>query len=144
MTPAEIYSLPVARTAGLSEMLNSDPWPLFPVCAPWGMEEIAGLEVKVHGLLKRDPRRFWSVFSVWLDGKPVACGRMAGREGDDSYDRWITDEEGYRKLASLVRTAVDAGEEIPLTDATADLGVVVEWYGERVVPGQDAYLPWNL
>src|SRR5574338_357838 len=66
--------------------------------------------VRIHKDFDFDGRRFWRVADVCLDGNPFMIVQNAGREGDDSYDRFITDVEAYRKAVEYIFSILDLPE----------------------------------
>lgn len=55
-----------------------------------------------------DDRRTWRLASVWFDGKPFMVIQNAGREGDDHYKRFVTDEETYVATVTYLKTLCPA------------------------------------
>ena len=97
------------------------------------------IEVRVHGEAWGDSRRFWKLFSVWLDGKPVLVGRHAGREGDDSVERVIIDRALYRQLTHVIAAILPIyadDEEIDRLAADGDIGSLTHWYGDHIEVGR--------
>lgn len=148
MTPREVLDLPVAYVAdSVDASFNyREPWPgLADIdCGAVAGKQIPGVEVRVHGEAWGDYRRFWRVFSIWVDGRPAAIGRHAGREGDDSCDKWVLDRASYAEFVRRVLAALphyEGGEaEVAMDD---DLGDVLRWYGEGVEPGKKTTLGWG-
>lgn len=140
---SETIHLPIAYVATeITTMFNTyHPWPCIPERAQW---ELHGkthdrIEVRVHGESWGDHRRYWRLFSVWLDGKPVLAGRHAGREGDDSVDRVIIDRDLYLQLAQIIATMLPISEdetEINGLLADSDIGSLTRWYGEHIEAGK--------
>lgn len=60
------------------------------------------IEIKYYKDFNFDGRRFWRLASVWFDDKPIMTIQNAGREGDDSYRRIITDAPGYGEMAKYI------------------------------------------
>ena len=148
---SEAIGLPVAYTThDVAVMFNTYvPWPGIEERASWELHGTTSdrIEIRVHGESWGDHRRYWRIFSVWLDGKPVVVGRHAGREGDDSVDRVILDRERYLLLAATIAAMLplDIGGALGELMEDKDLGDITRWYGEYVTPGkvlQD--LGWRL
>lgn len=81
--------------------------------------------------------RYWRLATVWFDLKPIMIIQNAGREGDDHEERFITDEDGFRKMAVHIRTLLKSDEIIePIEDvvlADAPLGrKLIEFYGNEL------------
>lgn len=138
MTPSDIYAMPYYKLGNLADMLNYKDWDGFPEnILPYQAPNIDGLEVRTHAYHHLDERRFYSVFSVWFFGNPVAFGRMAGREGDDSYARYITDSQGFEQLTRAVWAATLRPEsKVKQVGLDDDIGNFMSWYGETLKPGE--------
>lgn len=138
MTPKELIELPVVRESGLSEMMNGTPWPGMNENWQWLIDssKFPNIVVKVHGSVRHDARRDWVVFSVWYKGVPVAVGRAAGRERDDDFDRWVINDTEYRQMVGEIAAVMTVHDQVPCLDINQDIGDVLNWYGERVIPGR--------
>ncbi len=139
MTPLDIANLPVLRTGGFSEACNTNDWDGMPdgFCVLYSKTNcLPNVRVAVHGEVIEDERRFWRVFSVYRGHELVAVGRMAGREGDDSYDRWIVNVGEYNKMCSDARQLMEVFHGYETCPMSQDIGDVLTWYGQTVKPGE--------
>ena len=63
------------------------------------------LRIVIHGLYdERDGRRFWVIWSAWFEDKPFMLMRNAGREGDDSAKRYVTNSDLYYKAIIYLKS----------------------------------------
>jgi len=86
-----------------------------------------------------DGRRIWRLASVWFDDnnlanfghKPVMIIQNAGREGDDSTGRFITDEQLYKEMIMHIRTLVKGRpyETSDVVDPDVDINNLTSFYG---------------
>ena len=53
-----------------------------------------------------DGRRTWTLASIWFDSTPIMIIQRAGREGDDHYNRFITNVEGFHKMVKYIRSLI--------------------------------------
>lgn len=140
MTPLDIANLPVLRTGGFSEACNTNDWDGMPdgFCFEYAkLDKLPRVYVHVHGEVIEDERRFWRVFSVHREGDGlVAVGRMAGREGDDSYDRWVVNIAAYDLMCGDARALMDVIHGYETCPMSQDIGDVLTWYGQTVKPGE--------
>lgn len=68
---------------------------------------VEGVEIVCHAYHDhQDGRRWAGCWTVLVGGKPAMTFRNAGREGDDSYERWIHDPLLYVDLIRLLYRSV--------------------------------------
>lgn len=86
-----------------------------------------------------DDRRYWLLFTVWLDDTPVMICQNAGREGKDHSARYVTDPDAYAQmlayLASLVQVESLAEQDVQLDDEAPQLTC---FHGGQFRPAPDA------
>lgn len=72
-----------------------------------------------------DGRRYVSMHTLRLDGKPFMVVQNAGREGDDHRKRWVTDKEAFQQALShlTVHMAETDDEVADLVDPGAPMWV---------------------
>ena len=76
------------------------------------------ITVKILKHFDFDGRRFWNMSTVWLDEKPFMITHNAGREGDDSVARFITDKDVFIKAIDYLKTFM------PVEQSTIDEDVI--------------------
>jgi hypothetical protein len=145
-TVRDLVNSDVLRVGEVSDMFNTAScWPLIERGYAWDGHKYKGhdrIKVKIHAEHWDDHRRFWILFSVWLDDEPVCAGRSAGREGDDHYDRWIVDQPRYFELAGLINAMnpepleEDVNCRIVGMDEDLGEGDINSWYGRTLGPGK--------
>lgn len=143
-TPRDIYALPVESVECEVSGLIGSYYDHVPEVAheSWQYMSVdlskTGIEVRIHCHSNYDFRRFWRLASVWLDGSPVMVIQNAGREGDDSHKRFVTDRDLLFVLASRIRMAI---AEVPMKyevdvvgidDEVADLDTFYGFSYDRV------------
>lgn len=82
-----------------------------------------------------DARRFWALASVWYNGRPVMIVQNAGREGDDHRQRFITNEELFRKMLGYIWSISTMTKEMETTDIVdkdLDIPSLTDFYGNRL------------
>ena len=91
------------------------------------------VEIKVLKDFDFDGRRCWTLRTVWFDSKPVMVVQNAGREGDDHYRRYITNDELFKDmvtyLQSLFEVDVYAHETLDLNEK---LDCLTNFYGKQL------------
>lgn len=105
----------------------------------WNIEGInrsTRVTVKVYKDFDFDGRRFWRLVSVWFDNKPVMILQNAGREGDDSVDRIITDSDTFgfmmSHILSLFRFNKDTAHTGDLHDPEEDYPTLTNFYNNSL------------
>lgn len=74
------------------------------------------IQIKIYKHFDYDYRRFWRLASVWFEEKPVMIIQNAGREGDDSSTRFITDETLYVEMVQYIKSLIPAEFETQIKD----------------------------
>lgn len=101
-----------------------------------GINRSIRVAVKVYKDFDFDGRRFWRLVSVWFDNNPVMILQNAGREGDDSVDRIITDKKHFTlmmaHILSLFRFKQDDEFIEDLQDPDEDYPTLTEFYGNSL------------
>jgi hypothetical protein len=92
------------------------------------------VSIRVIREVNFDHRRFWRLATVWLDDQPVMVIQNAGREGDDHYDRFVTNGAAYVRMVEYLRTLeIPEDVDIPrLVDPAQDLPALTGFYGYRL------------
>jgi hypothetical protein len=92
------------------------------------------VELKFYKDFNFDYRRIWALASVWFDGKPFMIVQNAGKEGDNHYKRFVTDEATYKEalkyLSSIVLFADKPVEDV--VDADADIPNLTSFYSHTL------------
>jgi hypothetical protein len=153
MTPAEFLALPIVKecpaelgTNNDGRMLNGCYFQHVPEIEcdrKVTAESNTRVKIKWAAFRRSDPRRFWAIGSVWItaevagDDKPVMIIRNAGREGDDSSQRYIIDPEAYIEMvAYLWSIAMYVGPKRTLEDQAyalnTDIPELTEFYGDKL------------
>lgn len=88
--------------------------------------------IKVYKHFDFDHRRFWRLSSVWFDGAPVMVLQNAGREGDDCSQRFVTDEERYRRMVAYLFTLIKHDDSIATVDPDKDIKDLTSFYGNEL------------
>lgn len=145
MKLAEVYQLPIKETlkGDISQLMPYGAYHnVFPELenmpsydSSEGLADpLERVELRVHAEHWQDFRRFWRLWTVWHDGKPVMVCQNAGREGDDYQRRYITDpklyEEALLYVRSLIPIRVLAESERAFTDESLDIGDALTFYGQ--------------
>ena len=112
-------------------------------------KELPNITIKVHAELDDcDGRRFQRVFSVWDGDTPFVVGRMAGREGDDSYDTHILNVDSYKKfLLDIVKLYNDRfDKKLVAIDSDKEVKKYFSFYsdetlkvGKRLILSREGY-----
>ena len=89
------------------------------------------IKVRIYKDFNFDGRRFWRIASIWIDDIAVMIVRNAGREGDDFYDRFITNQEAYGEMVSHLSELriPDEHDLKELVDKDADIPNLTDFYG---------------
>jgi len=89
------------------------------------------IKVRIYKDFNFDGRRFWRIASIWIDDIAVMIVRNAGREGDDFYDRFITNQEAYREMVSHLSELriPDEHDLKELVDKDTDIPNLTDFYG---------------
>lgn len=123
-----VYTLPATHVA-LTDWVLRDDWFLE---IPDVNNRISDVleELEKEGRLKVkclvdvyiDYRRYAAMHTVWFDELPVFVVQNAGREGNDHFNRWVTDLPRYVQLLNYLQS------KIPL-----------EGYSEAVDPEKEVF-----
>jgi hypothetical protein len=92
------------------------------------------VEIRVHKDFDFDGRRFWRVVSVWFKGYPVMIAQNAGREGDDSFARFITDPVGYKSMVDYIFSILSLPEKEveDIVDIDQNITHLGDFYGNSL------------
>lgn len=72
-----------------------------------GLEEFNDkIEIRYHVDHNFDGRRVWTLATVWYDNHPVMAIQNAGREGDDHYERFISNKALFEDMVLYIVTLV--------------------------------------
>jgi len=71
---------------------------------------IEEFEVRVLVSFRKDYRRYWRLSTVWYQDHPVMVIGNAGREGDDSSVRFVTDVDRYGVLIKAIHQFLEKNE----------------------------------
>lgn len=95
-------------------------------------EQPPRLEVRYLADACPDGRRTWTLGTAWFDGKPFMVANSSGRDGDEYYNRWITDAGRFRSMVEYLSTFV------PHPAATDIVGP------DKVIPGMTEFYSATL
>ena len=125
MKPSEIYSrVPEKISQDVYEIQNHIPEANLDLYM-YDTEETTQdeVEIRYYKYYNFDGRRIWKVAGVYFEGNPVMIFQNAGREGDDAFNRFITDVDNYKDMCNYLNSIygqmphekdiVDIEEEIP-------------------------------
>jgi hypothetical protein len=97
------------------------------------------IEIKYYKDFDFDGRRFWRLASIWFDDKPIMIIQNAGREGDDSHRRIITDSSGYGEMIGYIAKELiiyelqsNSKAEDGFYDADEDVEGIDDFYGNSL------------
>ena len=141
MTPAQIYAMPQVQRHRLG---IENFWGCYYTHVPEiengdldysKLDKITRITTVVHAFYAVDYRRYWAIWSAWLDGKPYMLMQNAGREGDDYRERYITDNNLYNEALQLLRTcfhdsAITANHVV--WDINKDVPEIEDFYGTTI------------
>lgn len=90
-----------------------------------------------------DGRRIIRIDTVWLDACPVMILRRAGRDGQDSYDRYITSRASFDVMVTYLRSIANVEGPTDIVDAEDEIDSLNHMYGQdmRVALGIRATVP---
>jgi hypothetical protein len=71
-----------------------------------GAEQPARLELRILADECPDGRRTWTLCTAWFDGKPFMVANSSGRDGDEYYNRWVTDAGLLHSMVEYLRTFI--------------------------------------
>ena len=133
MTPAELYALePQERTHTLGH-LNGFYFKHVPEVDRLPPEDLGKrIEIRWAKYHNLDYRRYWALGSIWFDGRPFMIIQNAGREGDDHYRRFITDDDTYREAARYLKSielVTESALDSAIVPLDVDLPGLTEFYG---------------
>lgn len=130
MTPAELYALEPVKIeydlwnlkahsyTHLDKIFEGELYEL----DHKSVEDEKRLEVRYYVSECPDGRRVWELGSAWFDGSPFMVIQNAGREGDDFYNRYVTDGEVAKKFGAYLNSKRTLVEEIEVVDPNEFLG----------------------
>jgi hypothetical protein len=131
----------MARTKSLSRDLNLlkngvDHLPEVPF--EYVEDEILGKNKKVTiaEIVKHncgDGRRYIKIFAVFYENKAIMICREAGREGRDSYGRFITNERDFHEMVTYLRSILPYEEISDLYNPHEDIEELDVFYGNHMV-----------
>ena len=92
------------------------------------------LRIVIHGLYNERDGRFWVIWSAWFDGKPFMLMRNAGRDGDDSAARYVTDIDLYYKALIYIKSFTKKPEldDKIFVDKDLDIPYLTSFYGNTL------------
>lgn len=117
-----VYTLPATPIALTDWVLRDDWFPEISVTSNLGTDVLEELEkegrLKVKCLVDFyiDYRRYAAMHTVWFDELPVFIVQNAGREGDDHFNRWVTDLPRYLQLLGYLQSKIPLEIRFEATD----------------------------
>ena len=141
MTPSAYYNCKnvIRETNDLNEIFGMSSHSHIPEINEYYIHEednIKNEHITTKVLLDKntDGRRIVKVITVWYDKNPVMIIRAAGREGDDHYDRFITDVFLYRSMVNYLRLILPHEEinEDEIVNSEADVANLNILYGSKI------------
>lgn len=133
MNANDIYKMPVKKTVTnlwqveniMSDVVPFGHWLSIPEDSP--------VEIKIHKNPYIDGTRSWLLVSLWWEGNPVAVGQEAGRAGRDFRKLFVTNRDGFAKLAGhLNALRVMSDGEFEEIDPDADHEGLTNFHGDRL------------
>lgn len=105
-----------------------------------------GLEIRCIQDYCFDRRRTWELYTLWKDKKPFMIIQLAGREGDDVVNRYITNKELYIEtveyLESLIEKKDDIEtieEDIETIEEDIEMPLLTNFYGRELEDFYDEF-----
>lgn len=140
MKPQELYDREPEETTGDFNYLFGTYYNFMPEIdnfygwIQWEKIDKLRIEIKIIKNFNFDGRRFWQLATVWFDGKPIMITRNAGREGDDHASRFVTDEDGYRKMVEYAKSLlpVEFSEVKDVVNPNDDIEGLETFYGNTL------------
>lgn len=136
MTPNELYAMPPQELNDDLNLLRGCHFNHIPEIDEWvNLYDIKyqdKIDIKILKEFHFDHRRFWRLGTVWFNKQPVMIIRNAGREGDDHYSRYVTDEAQYAAMISYIRSLLPADPQPDLVDPNADIPGLTTFYGHSL------------
>lgn len=87
-----------------------------------------------------DGRRTWTLATVWFKDKPVMVIQNAGREGDDHYERFITDAVLFKEMVDHIKSLKEQDEPLMgVVDLDQDNPALTSFYGYDLASVSEVY-----
>lgn len=130
-TPRELYALkPVRVSHILHHFLSThlrdeiDAWAI----DTNKLEETKLIEIRDLADECEDGRRTWTLETIWFNGMPVMVVNSSGRDGDEYFNRYITDRQLFESMVSYIRTFSEPDSVEGVVDIDAVIPDMTEFY----------------
>jgi hypothetical protein len=141
MTPNELYNQPVKKKDNDLSVLAGVYFNHMPeldgIINSWELENIKQERIEIWYYVNHnfDHRRIWRLAAVTLDNYPFMIIQNAGREGDDHYERFITDYAVYQAAVTYIKTFAPPilfrVNECEIVDPNHDIKNLTDFYGNE-------------